>query len=866
MSARDEREARMEEEMRLHLELETQRHLEAGLSPQEARRAAILSFGGVEQMKEQARGQRRLAWVDELGRDLRFGARMLRKAPGFTAAATLTLALGIGACAAIFSVVNGVLLTPPPFPEPERMVLFEETMLGRAPDVLVSSGRFHDWLREARSFEGIAATSGGGMTLTGAGEPVRLKGLRLTGNALEVLGVRPLLGRSFAPGEVDEGFPRVCLVSHGLWQRQFGGRPDVVGQTIQLAGKPVAVIGVMPANTGMPDGNGIVDQREVEIFTPMGFSESLRREYRGHWLKVFGRLRPGVTVAEAQNEMTVIAERMARTQPLSRDWGTMVVPLMDTVVGQVRPVLLSLLGAVGFLLLIACANVASLLLARASSRAKEMAVRAALGASRSQVIRQLLVESVLLALLGAGLGLLLAKGALAALLALAPEALPRAKEIALDGRVLAFTLVLAIATGVLFGLAPVFQALGGEVHEVLKRTARGTTPGRRHGVRGALVVGEVAIALVLLAGAGLLMRSFLGLLAVNPGFDPRDALTVRVSLEDSPEGRERPAAFVQRAVEQLSALPGVRAVAAASRFPFAENTLTVPFTVTGRSPVTEGERPMADHYDVGPEYFRAMGIPLLRGRPFEPRDIEGAPRVAIISESLARRFFPGEDPLGKSIAVFGPPAEIVGVVGDVRVERLDGGISAQSYQPIAQHPSVRANFVVRTSGPAAGHAGAVRAVISRLDRDVPMYSVRTFGTLVGDSIARQRFAMTLFAVFSGVALLLAAVGIYGVTAYSVSQRTGEIGLRMALGANTGTVLRMVLGQAGRLIALGVLLGIVATLLLTRFLEGLLYNLSSQDPLTLIAVVSLLAVTAALACLVPARRASRVDPMIALRAE
>jgi putative ABC transport system permease protein len=468
-------------------------------------------------------------------------------------------------------------------------------------------------------------------------------------------------------------------------------------------------------------------------------------------------------------------------------------------------------------------------------------------------------------LMGGALGLLLAKGALVALLALAPAALPRAQEIGIDGRALGFTLALAMLTGLIFGMAPAFQALRANPQDVLERSARGAS-GARHGLRAALVVGETAIALVLLAGAGLLMRSFLGLLDVDPGFDPRDALTVRLTLEDSREARDRPAAFAQRATERLAELPGVQAVAAAARFPFAENPLTVPFSVGGRPEVIEGDRPMTDHYQVGPEYFAAMRIPVLRGRGFDRGDGEQAAPVAVISESLARRYFPGEDPLGKTIQVLGPVCRIVGVVGDVRVDRLDAAPSAQSYQPFAQFPSDKVNFVIRTRGPAAAHIAAVRAAITALDRDVPMYNVRTLSTLVGDSIARQRFAMVLFAVFSGVALLLAAVGIYGVMAYSVSQRRGELGIRMALGANPGAVLRLVLVQGGRLIGAGIVAGLLGALLLTRFLQTLLYGLSAHDPLTFAAIILLLLATAGLACLLPARRAARVDPMFALRAE
>jgi putative ABC transport system permease protein len=798
--------------------------------------------------------------------DVRFALRQLAKAPGFTAVALLTLALGIGACAAIFSVVNGVLLQPPPFAEPERVVAVSEIHLGGSQDFMAAAGKYLDWQRQARSFESFAATSAGGKTVTFSGEPVRLKGLQMTVSALATLRVSPLLGRNFLPEEqpTRPDTARVAILSHGLWQRQFGGRPEVLGQTIRLGDESATVVGVMPRNTGIPDGNGIIDQRDVEIFTPLGLGENQQQDYVGHWLKVWGRLKPGVTLAQAQSEMTAIAARIAAQHPDSQGWGVKLTPLRETVVGEVRPVLLSLLGAVGFLLLIACANVANLLLARATSRSKEMAVRVALGASRARIVRQLLTESVLLSLIGGVLGLALAEAALPMLLALAPETLPGARDIAIDGRALAFTFALATVTGVVFGLVPAVHALRGDIQDTLKQTSRGSTDARGR-LRGALVVGEVAVAMVLLAGAGLLMRSFSHLLDVNPGFDPDKALTLRVNLDDSPRAASNPALFASNAVDQIAALPGVKAVAVASRLPFVEAPQTMPLGFPGWQ-ATDAERPVAAFYCVDTGYFRTMGIPLLRGRVFEARDAGDAAPVAIISDAIARKFFRGADPLHHSVNINGSLREIIGVVGDVKIDKLDGAVSAQTYVPFAQVKYTKANFVVRTAGPAARHEADVRAVIARLDRDVPVYSVRTLAALVADSIARQRFAMILFAVFSGVALLLAAVGIYGVMAYFVSQRTGEIGLRMALGARTRDLLGLVMFQGGRLIALGVLAGVAGALLLTRFLDRLMFGISTTDPLTMIATVVLLAATAVAACLLPARRAIKVPPMTALRAE
>jgi predicted permease len=857
-------EARMDSEMRFHLEMQAQAHADAGMSADEARRTAALSFGGVEQVKEICRDQRRLGVLDDLMQDLRYGARMLRRSPGFAAAAVLTLALGIGACTAIFSVVDGVLLRPLPLPEPDRVVVFKETLHGRSQDFRVSSGKFHDWQKQAQSFQSIAAVTGGGHTMSGVAEPVRLTGLRISIDALATLGMKPLLGRDFLPAEVPavRDFETFALLGYGLWQRQFAGRPDVVGQTVQLSGRPVTIVGVLPRDTGgLGDG---------EIFTPLAFSEFDRRYYDTHWLQVFGRLKPGVTVAQAQAEMSAIAKRAEQEHPASQGWGVRLVPLPETVVAEVRPVLFSLLGAVACLLLIACANVANLLLGRAMARSKEMAVRTALGAGRARIMRQVLVESALLAVLGGTLGLLLARGGLAALLALAPDTLPRAQHIALDGRALGLTLVLALLTGVAFGVAPALRAARARLHDSLERAGRGPRQGgHRQRLRSALVAGEVAIALVLLAGAGLLMRSFSRLVEVNPGFNPREALSASVFLQlslRSPDARARSVAFADAAVAGMAALPGVRAASVVTRLPF-EAGQTMPFTVAGRSPPAGADRPVSTHFNVGPAYFRAMGIPLLRGRAFAAADVAGAPMVAIINEAIARSFFAGDDPVGKRISIGGPPCEIVGVAGDVRSDRLDGEATFQTYQPFAQAAPVRGMaFVIRTAGAPAAHIGAVRGLLSRLDPNLPTQKVRPLDTLVAGSIARQRFAMTLFTVFSGVALLLAAIGIYGVMAYAVAQRTGEIGIRMALGAHTGNVLRLVFTQGGRLVALGVLAGVAGALLLTRLLEKLLFGVSSHDPLTFVTTVLLVVAVAGVACLVPARRATKVSPMVALRTD
>jgi putative ABC transport system permease protein len=794
--------------------------------------------------------------------DLRYALRLLWKTPGFTAVAVITLGLGIGACAAIFSVVNSVLLRPLPLPDPGRLVLIQETFPPTVSETTVASGRYLIWREQATSFASLGALSGMSYNLTGAGQPEHLYAARITASLLSTLGVQPALGRNFLPEEdALYGQETVAMLSHGLWQRRFGARREVIGQVVQLNGRPHAVVGVMPLDSALPD--------RVEVFTPMGLQAWWRGNFMGRSMQVHARLKPGITAAQAQSELTTVNERIAREHPEARGWGVKVTLLTEAVVGPVRPVLLSLLGAVGFLLLIVCANVASLLLARATARSREMAVRAAIGASRGRIVRQLLLESLLLAGLGGLLGVLIAEGGLSALLALAPRTLPRAGRIAVDVRALGFTLVLAAVTGAAFGLAPAFQAARVRLQETLKQ-GRGTgESGHRRRLRGALVVGEVAVAIWLLAGAGLLMRSFARLADVSPGFNPREAQAATVFLP-RPQ-YTMPAehvAFARQAMAEIAALPGVKAVAVAANIPFSDVHLTDTtatsrrFTIPGRPPASEADIPVSAWYTVSPDYFRAMGIPLLRGRAFEERDAAGTQGVAIISESVARRYFPGEDPLGKFIEIAGPGArEIVGIVGDVKARSLDGEAGLQTYQPFAQASDNDQVFVVRADRPIA-----IQAAIARVDPILPVYDARPITSFVEGSLARQRFTMTLFAVFSGVALLLAAIGIYGVMAYSVGQRTAEIGIRMALGAHSRQVMRLMLIQGGQLVGLGVVAGVVGALVLTRFLDRLLFEVGAHDPLTFAATVAVLALVAAVACALPARRAARVDPMVALRQE
>jgi putative ABC transport system permease protein len=741
-------------------------------------------------------------------------------------------------------------------------MVVRETFLPRLPEFSVASGKYFVWQKEGRSFESLAAHAGGTYNLTGYGEPARLVGMRMTANALPTLRVQPALGRNFTAEEDTPGKETVAILSHGLWQRQFGGRPDVLGQRIQLDGRTFTIIGVMPARSPLPE--------TTEIVTPIAFNNDDRQNFGGHSTSVYGRLAPGVTLEQARSELTALNERIGQQNPSGKGWGIKMMPALEAIVGEVQPVLISLLGAVGLLLLIACANVANLLLARATARSREIAVRAALGAGRGRIIRQLLVESVLLGVLGGAVGILVAEGGLAALMAFAPPSLPRASEVAVDGRAFAFAAALALLTGVAFGLAPALQATRMDLNNTLKESGRSAgASGGKHRLRATLVVVELAVALVLLAGAGLLMRSFTRLANVSPGFRPEGAVVTTASLPRAKyETPPQQAAFATEAVRQLATIPGVRAVGLAQRLPFAGGQEHRGFTIQGRPPATVAEMAITNHYTVSGDYFAAMGIPLLRGRVFDSRDGEKTPRVALINASIARKFFPGEDPIGKRLNITNGPdtwREIVGVVGDIKNRSLDAEVTLQTYEPFTQQPSRSVAAVLRADGPPPGLA-TVAAALHSIDPDLPVMRVRPLSEVVAESIARQRFAMLLFAVFSGTAVVLACIGIYGVMAYSVSQRTGEIGIRMALGAQPADILRLVLRQGGRLIALGLGAGLAGALVLTRFLESMLFGVSTYDPPTFAAIAVLLGLVAVLACALPARRATKVTPMSALRAE
>jgi putative ABC transport system permease protein len=797
--------------------------------------------------------------------DFRYALRQLIKAPSFTLVAILTLALGIGACTAIFSVVNTVLLRPLDYPDPDRLVIIRETQLPKFPEFSVSPPNFLDWQKQAKSYEHLAATTGASLNLTGEGEPQRLIGVKATAHYFDVYGVKPILGRMLLPEEDAVGKNHVVVLSYGFWQRVFGGARDVAGRSVQLNGEPYQIVGVAPYGFGAAS--------KVDVWTPMAFKpeETANDARGGHYINVYGRLKPGVTFTQAKAEMEVIAAQLAGQYPEpQKGWGIFMMPLQDYYVRDVKPVLYTLLGAVGCVLLIACANLANLLLARATARHREISIRAALGAGRGRLIRQLLTESVVLAICGGVAGVILAKWGLDSLLLLAPENLSRSGEIRLDAGILLFALGLSIVTGLLFGIAPAWLAARTDVNEALKQGTRGSTEGGVRGrLRGALVVIEVTLALVLLGGAGLLVRSFMQLAHVDPGFIPENATLMRLSLPQKKYAQpEQQTAFADALLERVKNLPGVQSVGITHSMPLVGDYV-LGFKIEGRPPIEPSQEPSLNYYAGTPEYFRAMGIRLVRGRVFTAQDDAKAPRVCLINETLARQFFPNEDPIGKRMHITNGPEtwrEIVGIVGDIKQYGVDQTTTAQGYEPFAQVPFSSLNVVIRTKGSAAALLGALRPAVYAVDKDQPVGAIRPLEEIVADSVSRQRFAMTLLTVFSGVALIIAAVGIYGVMAYNVVQRTGEFGIRMALGAQQRDVLRLVLSQGGKLIGLGLVIGLVATLAASRAMGSMLFNTSAYDPLTLSTITLVLGAVALAACFFPANRATKVNPIEALRTE
>ena len=808
--------------------------------------------------------------MKNLFRDARHGFRILLRRPAFTLVAVLTLALGIGANAAIFSVAYTLLVKPLPYVDAERIVLLNENNLSRGwSSFSLSPPNFLDWRAQSQSFEMMAAWGGRSYNHTGGEAPERLRGLTGTEGFFEILGGTPALGRGFHPEEYQLGRDQVVMLSHGFWHRAFGGRPDVIDKPISLNGQTFTIVGVMH-----PDWR--FGGREVVIFAPRAFTDSERQGRGAHYMNAIGRLKPGVTAQQAQTEMSAIAARLEEQYPASnKGWGAGVIPFRDAVVGDLRPMLLMLLGAVGLVLLIACANIANMHLARATVRAREMAIRTAIGAGRSRIVQQLLTESVILGLAGGLVGLLLAWWATTSFIAAYPDLLPRASDIGVDRTVLAFTAVLSLVTAILFGLAPAFASSRTDLNDSLKEGGRGGSGGRfGRWLRSALVVGEVAIALVLLAGAGLLLRSFAELMRVEPGFRTEQRVSATTILP-RPKYNDPAAqlAFYEQALERLRALPGVETGALTSLVPVSGNDEIYSIQFDGRPPLPPGQGFSALYYLVSPEYFTTMGIPVLKGRGFTAQDRDGAPRVAVINDEFARLHFPNEDPIGTRIRMGRNSSivrEIVGVVGSVKHYSLRDKAQAQMYEPFAQFPNTAMTFLLKTAVDPGSLSTAMRREIQAVDPDQPVANVTTLPDMMASSMALPRMQTMLIGGFAAIALLLAAVGLYGVMTYAVSQRTQEIGIRMALGARPGSVLRLVLGNALVLTGAGLVIGFAVALLLARslssVLEPLLFQVSPQDVRTLSIVPVVLVVVAVIATLVPARRATRIDPIRALRTE
>jgi predicted permease len=794
--------------------------------------------------------------------DLRYGARMLLKKPGLTLIAVSTLALGIGANAAIFSVINGVLLRPLPYSEPQQLVRLFETVdrTTMANDRMeVAPANFLDWREQTRSFSGLAAYGLTWSVINGDGEAERLDGALVTSNFFATMGVALARGRAFTT-EDEKAAERRMIIGHELWQRRFGGAEDIVGRAIQLDGFSFIVIGVAPPGFQYP--------RRTQVYELYRLSANQRQMREARFMKVVARLKPGVTVAQAQSEMTGVAQRLAEQYPqTNRNWGANVVPLHEVEVGRARPELLALLGAVGLALLVACANVASLLLARAIARQSEIGVRLALGASAWRIARQLLTESLLLAALGAVAGLLLGGWALEAMLALAPESLPRLGEVRLDAGAIGFTMLLSLLTGVLFGLAPAWQA----ARQDLRMTpGAGMRPGQRK-LFSALVVTEIALTMVALLGAGLLVNSFLRLRRVEPGLDVERLLTVEFeppsARYNGADWRAQRLNFWNQLSSRVSALPGVEAVGAVDSLPFSGDARVWRFRHEGDD-ANAAAGPAATFQVATPDYFRSIGMKLKRGRFFTSGDIEKAPPVAIVNETMARRFWQGGEAVGRRIVIRNEQfaREIVGVVSDVRHFGLDREAQPEMYAPFEQFVIDVMPMVIRVKSDPARIADAVREQARAVDPTVAIAGVAPMMELLSDSLAQRRFTMLLLCVFAVVATLIASAGVYGVMAYSVTSRAREIGVRLALGAQRGDVLRMVLKQGIKLTSAGVTIGLLASLALTRLIKGLLFGVGATDPLTFALAALSLMFVAFLACWMPARRAAKVDPMIALRYE
>jgi putative ABC transport system permease protein len=865
---KDQVEGELDEELRFHIEMETAKHLKRGLSPAAARREALRTFGGVEKVKEQCREMRATRWLEDLARDVRYGVRTLLRSPGFSGVVVLTLGLGIGANTAIFSVVHGVLLQPLPYAEGDRLVrLQQQAPRAGLEDIGVSPLEKADYAA-GRSFSGVAEHHTMWFNLLDRGAPERVQTGVVSANFFPVMGIRPLLGRTFVPDDEKPGAEPVLVLSHAYWQRSHGGDPAILGRKFEMNDKTHTVVGVLPPVTTYPEDDEVYMPTSA---CPFRSSPHASTERRMRMVSVVARLAPGASLERARTEVAAIARRMPAAHPESypADQGhaATLTPVREELTREARPTLLILLGTVGLVLLIVCANVANLTLARQLGRERELAVRGALGASRGRLVRQLLTESTLLALAGGVLGLLLGTGALRLLMAFAAHFTPRAGEIAVDGPVLLFTLAVALATGIASGSLPAFlrQELAAVMKEGGGRVSTGAGGLR---LRNLLIVAQLALSFLLLIGAGLMLRSLWSLHRVDPGFRPDSVLTAGLDL-DWTKYRE---AALGRAVQdkilaRVRALPGVTSAALASTFPLGDSDpFNRPLRIEGRTPPEGQATPQIDLRVASADYFRTLGVPVLRGRAFVEQDGPDAPAVVLVNRTTAHRFWGDRDPLGQRISFDGGESwsTIVGVVGDVRQYSLDRGAADEAYLPIRQFPLLSSRLVVRSTVPPANLERSLRKAVREIDPEQPLYEVETLEQARADSLAPSRLTALLLGLFALLALVITATGIAGLLAFSVGQRTHEIGIRMALGAARSDVLWMVLRQGALLLAAGLGLGLLGALALNQAMAGLLYGIEPTDPVTYAGVSLVLLAVAALACWVPARRATGIHPMLALR--
>ncbi|HEX6536092.1 MAG TPA: ABC transporter permease [Gemmatimonadaceae bacterium] len=867
----------IDEELRFHLEMRAEELTARGLSPEAARAEAARQFGDVEDARRYLRhvdqdieaARRRRDYVGELRHDIGYALRKLRGAPAFTLTALLTLALGIGANTAIFSVVHGVLLKPLPYPHPEQLVrLWSASPETGTSDGAVSPNDLDDWRAQRRAFADIGGywymEGGSGIDMTGEGDPQRLSATYVEPGFFAALGAPALIGRLPREEEMHRGGPdRVVVLSYALWRRQFAGSPAVVGRTLTLDGAPYEVIGVLPRDFSYPSDR-------VDVYIPYSTipDEGIPRIRSNRVLQVVARLKPGVTVARGRAEMNAIARRLAEQYPEDRTWTTVTIqPLRDVIVGKARTGLLVLLGAVAFVLLLACANLASLLLARGSARERELAVRAALGAGRGRLVRQLLTESIVLAVAGGALGVLLALAGTRALVTLGATQLPRAGEIGLDPAVLLFALALSVATGVLFGLVPALRATADDLQSALREGGRGSTGARGQRMRAGLVVGEVAVAVVLVVGAGLMTRSFLRLLNVDLGFHPEHVLVVNFSVgsrHDSTDAQQW--GYYTAVLDRVRALPGVVAVGAAKEIPFRLTGERHEFVPEGMVVPAGTEPPSAAFIHVGDGYFHALGVPVLAGREYTRDDDSRVPWRLVVNQAFAKKFFPDRPAVGRTLTIGDEHVPIIGVVGDIRQESVDEPARPTVYVHYLQNPRSQVNLVVRTRGEPLAMARAVRDAIWSVDRSQTITSIFTLADAASEAVARPRLLTTLLGLFGVLGLLIGGIGLYGVLAYLVTHRQREIGVRVALGADAGSVLRMIVRRGMGLAGLGLIAGLAGAAALTRFMRSVLFGVEATDPLTFALVALVLLGVAFLASWIPARRAAHVDPLIAMRAE